>query len=210
MSSQLITSWAEHDAALQKALRLAAKTLRILDHDLSKFKLESRENALSLQRFLAARHDHQLCIVLKDTGPLRSKFPRLMELLGDYPQQMSVIECPPHLTSVSNSLCLADERNALVRIDQDHARARLIIDNAPNCAPYLQQFEAILNEGGEPIARRRSACRTPKMVHCSARTVIFCYNRKLISGHAGQPNDFCLVSDLWFVFAIFLSIGLLT
>ena len=152
MSSQLITSWAEHDAALQKTLRLAEKTLRILDHDLSKFKLESRENALSLQRFLATGHDHELCILLKDAGPLRSRFPRLMKLLGDYPQQMNVIECPPHLVSVSNSLCLADDRNALVRIDQNHARARLILDNAPDCAPYLQQFEAILNEGGEPIS----------------------------------------------------------
>ena len=152
MSSQLITSWAEHDAALQKTVRLAAKTLRIFDHDLSKLKLENRENTLSLQRFLATGNDHQLCIVLKDAGPLRSEFPRLMKLLGDYPQQMSVIECPPHLASVSNSLCLADDRNALVRIDQNHARARLILDNAPDCAPYLQQFEAILNEGGEPIS----------------------------------------------------------
>ena len=152
MSSQLITSWAEHDAALQKLLRLAANTLRIFDHDLSKFKLESRENTLSLQRFLATRQDHQLCIVLKDVGPLRSECPRLMALLGDYAQQMSIIECPPHLASISNSLCLADDRHTLVRIDQDHARARLIIDNAPDCAPYLQQFEAILNEGGEPIS----------------------------------------------------------
>lgn len=152
MSSQLITSWAEHDAALQKVLRLAAKTLRIFDYDLSKFRLENQEDILSLQRFLATRKDNQLCIVLKDAGPLRSKFPRLMKLLGDYPQQMSITECPAHLASISNSLCLADDRNALVRIDQDHARARLIIDNAPNCAPYLQQFEAIVNEGGEPVS----------------------------------------------------------
>ena len=152
MSSQLITSWAEHDATLQKVLRLATKTLRIFDHDLSKFRLENRENILSLQCFLATRQDNQLCIVLKDARLLRSKCPWLMKLLGDYPQQMSVAECPAHLASISNSLCLADDRNALVRIDQDHARARVIIDDAPNCAPYLQQFEAIVNEGGEPIS----------------------------------------------------------
>jgi hypothetical protein len=152
MSSQLITSWAEHDAALQKLVQLAANTLRIFDHDLSKFRLENKEDIVSLRRFLATKRDNQLCIVLKDAGPLRSKCPRLMRLLGDYPQQMSVIECPAHLASISNSLCLADDRNALVRINQDHARARLIIDDAPDCAPYLQQFEAILDEGGEPIS----------------------------------------------------------
>lgn len=152
MSSQLITTWTEHDAALSELLRLAEKTLRFFDDDLSRFRLESRQNALCLERFLAAEQGHQLCIVLKDAAPLRRQSPRLMKLLENYSQQMSVIECPPHLASVANSLCLADERHALVRIDRDRARARLIIDNAPDCQPYLQRYAAILDEGGEPVS----------------------------------------------------------
>ena len=152
MSSELITTWAEHDSALQKLLLLASKTLRIFDDDLSKLKLESRENIESLQRFLAAGQSHRVRIVLKDAEPLRRQSPRLMKLLMTYPQQMSIIECPPHLASVDNSLCLADDRHALVRIHQDHARARIVIDSAPECAPYVHQFEAIFNEGGEPIS----------------------------------------------------------
>lgn len=152
MSSELITSWSEHDVALQKVLLLASRTLRIFDEDLSKFKLENRENSDSLQRFLAARQGNSLCIVLKDVEPLRRRCPRLMKLLENYPQRMSVIECAPHLAAVNSSLCLADDRHALVRIHQDHARARLIVDGARDCTLYLQQFETILDEGGEPIS----------------------------------------------------------
>jgi len=152
MSSELISSWADYDGALQKVLLLASRTLRIFDDDLSKLKLEGRENSESLRRFLSARQASSLCIVLKDAEPLRRHSPRLMKLLTNYPQQMSVIECPLHLASFNNSLCLADDRHALVRIHQNHARARIIINSTPDCAPYLQQFETILNEGGEPIS----------------------------------------------------------
>ena len=152
MSSELITSWAEHDVALQKLLLLASNTLRIFDDDLVKLKLENRENADSVQRFLAASQSNRVWIVLKNADPLRCQSPRLMRLLKNYPQQMSVVEGPPHLASFNNSLCLADDRNALVRIHRDHARARIIIDSAPECTPYVQQFEAIHGEGGEPIS----------------------------------------------------------
>ena len=152
MSSELITTWAEHDVALQKMLLLASKTLRIFDDDLSKLKIESRENAESLQRFLAASPSSRLSIVLKNAEPLRRQSPRLMTLLKNYPQQMSVVEGPPHLASFSNSLCLADDRNALVRIHPDHSRARIIIDSTYDCTPYVQQFAEILGEGGEPIS----------------------------------------------------------
>jgi len=152
MTSELTTTWTEHDVALQKILLLATKDVRIFDDDLSKLKLESRENAESLQRFLAAKQQNKLSIVVKNAEPLRRDSPRLMKLLMSYPQQMSVVECPPHLASVSNALCLADDRHALVRIHKDHARSRIIIDSAPECTPYLLRFEEIVKEGGEPIS----------------------------------------------------------
>lgn len=152
MSSELITTWTEHHCALQKVLLLASKTLRIFDDDLSKFKLESRENSEILQHFLTAKQENSLCIVLKNSRPVRCQSPRLMALLRNHPHQMSIVECPLHLASANNSLCLADDRHALVRIHHDQARARLVIDSAPDCSIYLQQFEAIADEGGEPIS----------------------------------------------------------
>ena len=152
MSSKLITTWTEHDVALKNILLLAEKDLRIFDDDLVKLKLERHENAESIRRFLAAKQQNNVRIVVKNAELLRRDSPRLMKLLMSYPQQMSVVECPPHLASISNALCLAGDRHALVRIHQDHARARIIIDSAPDCTAYLHQFEEIFKEGGEPIS----------------------------------------------------------
>lgn len=152
MSAELITSWAEHDAALQKILLLAARTLRIFDDDLARLGLEERVNAEYLRRFLAADHRRHLRIALRDAEPLQRASPRLIKLLATYPQQMSVHECPLHLAAPSGSLCIADERHALVRFGKDHPRGKLIIDSSAECAPYANQFEAIIGEGGESIS----------------------------------------------------------
>lgn len=152
MSAELITNWAEHDAALKEILLLAAKTLLIFDADLAKLGLESRENAENLHRFLAADRRRRVRFALRNAEPFRRTSPRLMRLLATYPQQMSVLECPPQLAAACASLCLADDRHALVRFDKDHARGKLVIDSAAECAPYANQFAAIVDQGGEPVS----------------------------------------------------------
>lgn len=152
MTSELITDWAAHDAALHRILLLATISLHVFDEDLQKLKLETRDNADCLHRFLAADRKNRLRIALSNPEPLRRQSPRLIKLLATYPQQMSVLQCPSHLTPANGSLCLADARHALVRANKDHARGRMIIDSAAECSPYENQFAAIIDEGGEPIS----------------------------------------------------------
>ncbi|WP_301102703.1 hypothetical protein [Propionivibrio sp.] len=152
MVSELITTWTEHDSALQKILLLASGRLRIFDEDLSRLKLEQRESAEHLQRFLTAHRQNSVCIVIKNTGPLLRESPLLMKLLAIYPLQMTVLECPPHLAAFDASLCIADDKHALIRFSKDHARSRIIIDSAQECSPYVHQFEEILKEGGEQVS----------------------------------------------------------
>ena len=151
MNSELITYWAEHDSSLRKLLALAAQSLRIFDEDLSKLKLESAENVEELRRFLAADERSSLHIVLKNAEPLRRNSPRLMKLLSTYPLRMTVCECPEHLASLGDSLFIADDRHALIRFNKDHARAKVIINNAEECIPYVHRFDEILKEGGEQV-----------------------------------------------------------
>ena len=151
MSTELITYWAEHDSSLRKLLALTEQTLRIFDEDLTKLKLESAENTEVLRRLLAADDRNNLCIVLKNAEPLRRNSPRLMKLLAAYPLRMTVLECPEHLASLGDSLFIADDRHALVRFNKDHARAKVIIDNAEECMPYVHRFEEIQKEGGEQV-----------------------------------------------------------
>lgn len=151
MNAQLITTWSEHDRYLQKILALASKTLCIFDHDLSKLKLEQRENAEALRRFLSTDRQRTVSVVVKNAEPFRRDCPRLMTLLATHPQNMGIIECPFHLVSLNDSMLIADDKHALIRFHTDNVRSKAIIDDAEECVPYVYRFKEILKEGGERI-----------------------------------------------------------
>ena len=152
MNPELITQWAEHDSAVQKILLLATRSIRLFDADLAKLRLESRENILFLRRFLTAAPHNTLQIVLRDAEPFRRNSPRLFKLLADFPHAVQVWECAPQLAQLTDAIFLSDDSHALIRIHQDHARSRVIIDNADACRRYLTRFDEILREGGTPVS----------------------------------------------------------
>ncbi|GHU32768.1 hypothetical protein AGMMS50256_23450 [Betaproteobacteria bacterium] len=152
MNTELITHWSEYDIAAQKILRLATRSIRIFDPDLAKLKLESRENALVLRQFLSTVPHNTLQIVLRNAEPFRNNSPRLFKLLTDFPHAMQVWECASSLKKLSDAIFLSDDRHALIRIHEDHARSRVIIDSANESSRYLTRFEEILAEGGTPIS----------------------------------------------------------
>ena len=152
MESQLIISWAEYDAALQRLLAQASTRLRLFDYDLARLPIEKRESAETLARFFAADRQNSLRLVVRDPTHLRLRCPRLMQLLAAYPQQMHACIGPPEAASAVETLCLADDRHALVRFARDQPRSRLIIDDAPACAPFSEQFDTLIEAGGEQIS----------------------------------------------------------
>jgi hypothetical protein len=152
MNTELLAHWSDYDSAVRKILPLATRSLRIFDPDLEKLRLESRENALVLRRFLAAAPCNTLRIVLRCAEPFRRDSPRLFKLLTDFPHAMEVWECAPQLTRLTDAMLLSDDCHALIRIHQDHARSRLIIGDAQACRGYFTRFDDILAEGGTPIS----------------------------------------------------------
>ncbi|MEI7612034.1 MAG: hypothetical protein WCK63_03935 [Betaproteobacteria bacterium] len=152
MTTELISNWAEHDIALCRILPELSQSLRIFADDLTRLDLERPEIADSLRHFLAADAQNTLKIVLKNSESFSRNSPRLMNLLRSYPDRMTVIAAPDHLASLSDNIVLVDDRHALIRFHQDHVRSKLIVDNAAECLPYAQRFDAIIREGGEPIS----------------------------------------------------------
>lgn len=152
MSSELTTSWSQYDASLSAILPRATQIIRVFDEDLARLKLERADRADVLQRFLAGGPNNRVQIVVRNAEPLRRNSPRLMKLLALYSETLSVVQCPPHLASLGDSLLICDDRHALVRFHEDHARAKLIVDSATDCAPYLRRFADLVGEGGEPVS----------------------------------------------------------
>ena len=153
MISKLITTWSEHDSAVQEILDRSPTALLVFDEDLSPLKLERPDRISALRRLLRARQPRtRLTIIVQRVDFVRQHSPQLMTLLTDYAPAMTIIHTPPHLDTRKDSLLIADGRHALVRFHRDHARARLIIDDFEECAPYQQLFEEILGEGGDPLS----------------------------------------------------------
>jgi hypothetical protein len=153
MTSRLLTTWSEFDSAVQEILDLCACTLLVFDRDLSPLKLERPERVTVLRRLLASLdHNKRLTVVVQRPDFVRQYSPQLMNLLMVYSPALTITHSPPHLDLLRDSLLIADGRHALVRFDQDHARARLIIDDLTECAPHVQRFEAILAEGGDQLS----------------------------------------------------------
>jgi hypothetical protein len=151
MNPELITHWSEYADAARRILILATRGIRIFDPDLARLGLENQENALFLRRFLTAAPHNTLQIVLRNAEPFRRNSPRLFKLLTDFPCLMQVRECAPQFARLTDAMFLSDDCHALVRIHQDHARSRVIVDNAEACRPYLTRFDEILEEGGTPV-----------------------------------------------------------
>ncbi|MDR3220654.1 MAG: hypothetical protein LBU46_01420 [Candidatus Accumulibacter sp.] len=152
MNPELITLWSEYTSAVQKILLLATRNIRIFDPDLAKPCLENKENALFLRRFLTAAPGNTLQIVLRNVEPFRCNSPRLFKLLADFPHTMQVWESAPQVARLTDAMFLSDDCHALIRIHQDHARSRVIVDNAEACRVYLTRFDEILQEGGTPVS----------------------------------------------------------
>jgi len=150
MTAKLITTWAEHESAVQEILALATHTLCVFDENLAALKLERPDRLAALRRLLSSSPQHTLQIVVRDASLLQRDNPQLMQLLAAYSHNLKISECPPHLAALSDSLILADGLHALVRFHKDHARAKAIISDTEECAPYATRFTEILQEGGTP------------------------------------------------------------
>ena len=153
MPSRLITTWSEHDSAVQEILDLSPSALQVFDEDLSPLKLESPERIAALDGLLSSRQeDRKLTIVVQKTDFVRQYSPQLMSLLRLYSPTLKIIHAPSHLHALQDSMLIADGKHALVRFHRDHARCRLITDDVQECKPYQKRFDEILGEGGDPIS----------------------------------------------------------
>jgi hypothetical protein len=153
MSSRLITTWSEYDYAVQEILDLSPTRLDIFDEDLSALKLETAPRVAALRALLVApSHNRQLRIVVRKRDFVCQYSPHLMNLLRLYAPLLTIIHAPPQLDRLGDCLMIADDRHTLVRFHRDQPRARLIVDDAGECAPHSQRFAEVLAEGGDALA----------------------------------------------------------
>lgn len=151
MARELITSWSDYQAAVERLLAMASRKISIYDEDLTTLKLESAPCQTDLRRVLQDGQSDALRIALRNAGLLRQRHPALLNLLTIYSHRAAAQQTPEHIAHLRDSMIIVDDRHALVRFDRDQARSKLLIDEAEELRPYLARFEEIWSAGGEPI-----------------------------------------------------------
>ena len=146
MTTTLMTSWAEHDAALDRLLGLAGRQLRIFDGNLDALKLDQPHRNARLRELLFANPKHGLHLVIRDNSQVFTRHPRLIRLFGECSHNFRWLIAGDQLAGLTDSLVIADDSHALVRFHHDHARCKLIEDDKEATMAYLRRFDDIAAE----------------------------------------------------------------
>ena len=151
MTRELITTWADYQMALDRLLALATRQVLIYDEDLKQLSLDGAR-LTHVQRVLTAGGADALRIALRNAAHLNSHSPRLLSLLATWSHRAAAQQTPEHLSQLRDSMILVDGRHGLIRFDREQPRSKLLLDDPEAIRPYWQRFDALWNEGGEPVS----------------------------------------------------------
>ena len=153
MARELITSWNDYQAAIDRLLAMACHKICIYDEDLSQLQLDAATRLPHLQRTLKTTTSGPcLMIAVRNAEPLRRKNPLLMALLGSHNHLFAMQQTPPQFAHMRDAMILVDDQHALIRFERDQPRSKLLIDESTELKPYRSRFLEIWDEGGEAIS----------------------------------------------------------
>lgn len=152
MARELINSWDDYQAAVDRLLGMASDHVCIFDTDLGQLHLDNTARLDELKRLVHSSRPDSLRIALRSADLLRRRQAPLMNLLATHAHSFAVQQIPAHLSHLRDCMILVDGRHALIRFDQDQVRSKLLIDEGEELRPYTQRFEEIWKEAGETVS----------------------------------------------------------
>lgn len=134
--------------AFQEQLRAcmsgARLTLKMFDPDFSVWELGSSQVDTLLRRFLS--HGGKLELVAHTNAALERHAPRFVRLLGDYSHGIECRVTAPSLRLLTDSFCVADQRDIVRRFHSDHMRGQAVYGSEADTQVPLERFAAIWAE----------------------------------------------------------------
>lgn len=153
MARELITSWSDYQAAIDRLLAMASETICIYDQDLGQLKLDSAPRLEQLRRILRHGQCDALQIAVRNADALRRQHPALLGLLSTYSHIAAARQTPEQLAHLRDSMILVDNKHGLIRFEQEQPRSKLLVDEPDELKPHLTRFAELLAEGGEQVSR---------------------------------------------------------
>ncbi|MYM84429.1 hypothetical protein GTP44_21055 [Duganella sp. FT50W] len=143
MDRQVIpfTTRAEFQQHLATCRSRAERTLQMFDPDFSIWQLGSSASDAQLRRFFQG--GGRLELVAHDGKPVERDAPRFLRLLDDYAHLIEVRRTPPSLRQLTDSFCIADQRDIVRRFHAEHFRGEAVFNGVPDLQISLERFITI-------------------------------------------------------------------
>ncbi|NYE61233.1 uncharacterized protein YjiS (DUF1127 family) [Duganella sp. 1224] len=132
---------AEFQQHLATCLSRARQTLQMFDPDYAIWQLGSSATEAELRRFL--RGGGRLQLVAHDGRQLEREAPRLLRLLKDYGHLIELRRTSPALRQLTDSFCIADQRDIVRRFHADHFRGEAIFNGPEDLRTSAERFLTI-------------------------------------------------------------------
>lgn len=148
MDRQVIpfTMRAEFQQHLATCLARAEHSLQMFDPDFSIWQLGSSATEAQLRRFFQG--GGQLQLVAHDGRPVERDAPRFLRLLKDYDHLIEVRRTSVQLRQLTDSFCIADQRDMVRRFHADHFRGEAVLNGPADLQISLERFLTIWKESG--------------------------------------------------------------
>lgn len=150
MARELITTWNDYQAAVERLLAMACHEILIYDEDLGGLKLDSPLNLPHLQHVI--KEGSGFRIAVRNAAPLRQRHPQLLNLLTVFSHRAAAQQTPEHIGHLRDNMILVDGKHGLIRFDRDQPRSKLLVDEIEELRPYALRFAEIWAADGDPVS----------------------------------------------------------
>ena len=151
MEKQVIpfTTRTEFVQHLAGCLARAQHTLQLFDPDFAIWELGSSASDTLLRRFF--KDGGQLQLAAHDGRHMERDAPRFLRLLKDYGHLIEVRRTSKQLRQLTDSFCIADQRDIVRRFHSDHFRGEAVWDSPADTQTSLERFLTIWLESGSGL-----------------------------------------------------------
>ena len=139
----LITSRGEYLEAVERLFAMVRSELRIFDPDLSELDFNGENRIAALRRILSGGRMHRVYIALHDVEHVKTRCPRLIELLLLFPSGLLIYRTEGEAARAQDRFVLADENHVVRRPVASQARGAVLLDDVNEGHGMRLRFDEI-------------------------------------------------------------------
>jgi hypothetical protein len=133
----------EYRAAIDRLVARGRRTIRIFDRNLEGAGFNDASRFEALRSFLLLSRDNRLRIVLHDVALVQRDCPRLLLLLRQFSDAVSIHQTNQEARGIYDGILLADDAHYVHRFHFDHPRGEWVLNDIPRTQGLLRRFEEI-------------------------------------------------------------------